>query len=83
MGDKKIIIICTNRIEKLASRGAAVAANGKEIERNAYQSALRSLRAARAHMLADQSMSEEARGEAVQAMDNSIGELEGDLAEVN
>ncbi len=38
-GDKRVIIICTNRIEQAAREGAAVAANSREIERNAYRSA--------------------------------------------
>ena len=79
-GDKRIIIICTNRIEHLAREGAAMAANSADIERNAYRSALSGLRAAREHMLANQSMKEDARKEAVQAMDESIRELEEDLA---
>ena len=82
-GDKKIVIICTNRIEKLAREGEALAANSKEIERNAYQSALAGLRAARDHMRADRSMQEDARKAAMQAMEESIKEVEADLAKVD
>jgi drug/metabolite transporter (DMT)-like permease len=42
------MIICTNRIAKMASEGAAMAANGKDIERHALESALAGLRSARA-----------------------------------
>ena len=82
-GDKRVIIICTNRIEKLAREGAAMAANSQEIERKAYRSALDGLRNARERMASDRKMSEDARREALQAMDESIQEIEGDLAKVN
>ena len=80
---KRVIIICTNRIERLAREGAAVAANEKDIERNAYRSALAGLRSAQERMRADARLSEEARKQAVQAIGESIREIEEDLAKVN
>jgi hypothetical protein len=80
---KRIIIICTNRIERVAREGAAVAANTKDIERNAYRSALAGLRSAQERMRADTRMGEDARKEAIQAIEQSIKEIEDDLAKVN
>jgi beta-lactamase regulating signal transducer with metallopeptidase domain len=80
---KRVIIICTNRIERVAQEGAALAANSKDIERNAYRSALAGLRTAQERMRTDTKMGEEARKEAVKAIDESIKEIEEDLAKVN
>jgi len=80
---KRVMIICTNRIERVAREGAAIAANAKDIERNAYRSALAGLRSAQERMRADTRMAEDARREAIQAIDQSIKEIEGDLAKVN
>ena len=80
---KRVIIICTNRIERVAREGAAMAANAKDIERNAYRSALAGLRSAQERMRSDPRMGEEARKEAVLAIDQSIREIEEDLAKVN
>ncbi|OYY72668.1 M56 family metallopeptidase [Sphingomonas sp. 28-63-12] len=75
---KRRIIICRNRIEKVAAEGAAVAANSKNIERKAYRSALEGLRNARAGMAAKGAHS----SEALQAIDQAIAEIEADLAKV-
>jgi len=80
---KRLIIICTNRIERVAREGAAVAANASNIERNAYRSALAGLRNAQERMRSDTRMGEDARKEAILAIDQSIRELEEDLAKVN
>jgi len=80
---KRVMIICTNRIERVAREGAAMAANAKDIERNAYRSALAGLRSAQERMRSDTRMGEDARKEAIQAIDQSIREIEEDLAKVN
>ena len=76
----KIIVICANRIEKVAAEGAAMAANSKDIERNAYVHALAGLRGARERMLASTDMSADERKHALEGIDTAIRELEGDLA---
>jgi hypothetical protein len=80
---KRVIIICTNRIERVAREGAAMAANAKDIERNAYRSALQGLRSVREPMASNQQMKGDFRREALQAIDQSIRELEEDLAKLN
>lgn len=82
---KHRMVICTNRIELLAESAAGKAAraqsytlDAREIERNAYRSALAGLRGARAAMTAS------GRGsEALKAIDEAIAEVESDLAKVN
>ena len=82
-GGKRVIIICHNRIERMAHDGAAMAARAPDIERRAYGRALEGLRNARTRMAADTAMSEDARKEALQGIDEAIHEIEGDLAKVD
>ncbi len=82
-GGKRIIIICHNRIERMAHDGAAMAARSPDIERRAYTHALEGLRDARSRIAGKTSMSSEARDRALQGIDEAIREVEGDLAKVN
>ena len=77
---KKVIVICSNRIQKVADEGAAMAANSKDIERNAYAQALAGLRDAKARMLASTDMSADERKQALFGIDTAMKELESDLA---
>lgn len=79
-GHKRKIIICTNRIKAAVERSAMLAANSKDIERNAYRSALASLKSARAGL---RGMSDAQRREAIPAIEESIAELEADLAKLD
>ena len=79
---KKIMIICSNRIAKVAAEGAAMAANSKDIERNAYVQALTGLLKARAEMVAHTSESDQKSVLALPAIDKAIAELESNLAKV-
>ncbi|QNA84633.1 peptidase M56 [Sphingomonas sp. So64.6b] len=82
-GEKHKIIICRNRIERVAREGAAVAMNSRDIERNAYQSALSGLRSARENMTRNVELSGIHRAEALKAMDEAIREVEQDMAKVD
>ena len=79
-GGKQRIIICTNRIEQAASEGARVAANSKDIERNALQSALSGLRAARSSIEANRDMSDVQRAAALKGIDEGMAEVAADIA---
>lgn len=79
-GDKRIIVICANRIEKLAHDGAVIAMRSRDVEREAYRSALDGLRSAQAHMRANRAMGEQARDEAIRAIDDAIGDMEAKMA---
>ena len=77
-GGRNRIIICNDRIEKLAA-----AADGQvdetAIERNAYQTTLSSLRAARQKVLA-RGGDEAGKAEALKGIDEAIADVEQDLA---
>lgn len=71
---RQVIIICTDRIEKMASEAAKLAANSKDIERHALESALAGLRNARASV-----DSVEGR----KGIDEAIAEIEQDMAKID
>ena len=82
-GDKRIMIICSNRIEKAAAEGAEIAVNSKDIERSALRSAISGLRSARAGIAGNMSMSAEVRAQALAGIDEGIAEVESDIAKAN
>ncbi|MFM9829211.1 MAG: M56 family metallopeptidase [Sphingomonas sp.] len=77
---KRRIILCMNRIHKLAIEQAQLAGNSADIERRAYQSALDGVRAARDRMAANSDLAADARKEALTALDQAIAELEENVA---
>nr|WP_231708481.1 M56 family metallopeptidase [Sphingomonas populi] len=77
---KRSITICTDRIERAASRSAEMAANSAAMQKTAYRSALDGLRRARASVTDNAHMPVEARREALQAIDASLTELQADIA---
>ena len=74
------IIVCTDRIAAAAAKGAAMAANSKDMERNAYAHALDGLHRSRAQVMAAAAMTAAQRKEALAGIDTAIAELEGDLS---
>ena len=82
-GGKRVIIICQNRIERMAHDGAALVARVPDIERRAYGHALEGLRSARSRISGSSAMSNEERADALKGIDEAIREIEGDLAKVN
>jgi len=79
-GDKRMIIICKNRIEKVASRAADDASRAKDIQRTAYAHALEGLRNARQRVANDDRMSADAKRDALEGIDDSIKDMEADMA---
>ncbi|CAN5261968.1 hypothetical protein BH10PSE15_BH10PSE15_11390 [soil metagenome] len=79
-GGKRSMTICTDRIERAASRSAELAANSAALQRSAYRSALDGLRRARANLADDAHMPADARRQSLQAIDVSISEIESDIA---
>ena len=77
---QKRIIICTDRIAAAAAQGAAMAANSKDLQRNAYAHALDGLRRSRANVMAAAAMTAEQRTRALAGIDTAIAELESDIA---
>jgi len=79
-GGRNRIVICQDRIAAMAAKGAQVAVNAAEIERNAYRSALAGLQAARGKVEADARLSAEERRDALSSIDDSIRDMQDDLA---
>jgi uncharacterized protein YbaA (DUF1428 family) len=79
-GQKRIIIICNDRIERVVTLSMNNAMKAKDIERMAYSNALRGLRNARNAIANDPNMKDNERKEALDGIDSSIKDMEADLA---
>ncbi len=79
-GRKKIVIICSDRIERVVTLSMNKAMKAKDIERMAYGNALRGLRNARNAIANDPNMKEDDRKEALDGIDSSIKDMEANLA---
>lgn len=77
------IIICRNRIERVAMNAQRKVADASVIQRNAYRRALEGLRRARDRMQTDTRIAGAARDESLRAMEESIAGLEADMARVD
>ena len=79
-GDKRITIICTNRIEKMASLaaldGERAASRPWVLRRNAEAAALDGLRSARRSIESNRDMADAGRASALAGIDQAIRELE-------
>lgn len=82
-GGKKVVIICTDRIQRIASVAADQAARAQDVERMAYGRALEGLRRARERLSSDSSLSAEKRREALEGIDDAIRDLEADRAKAD
>lgn len=82
-GGKKVMVICTDRIERMASFAAGNAVRAKNIQRMAYDRALKGLRNARASIANNISMSAEDRKDALDDIDDSIRDMESDRADAD
>lgn len=80
---RRQITICTDRIERRAHRGDEMVADAARVRRIAMTQALAGMRAARAAMARNMHHGSEAREEALEAMQDSIADLEQDLREVD
>lgn len=79
-GDKKVMVICTDRIERMASLAADKAVRAKDIQRMAYDQALQSLRATRSSIANNTAIPDEDRRDALDDIDDSIREMETERA---
>ncbi|SDA31255.1 M56 family metallopeptidase [Sphingomonas sp. NFR15] len=78
---KRSITICTDRIDRAAARGAALAANSAVLQRSAYRSALAGLRRARANVAHNTNMPVDARHQALDSIDASLDEIQAHIDE--
>lgn len=79
-GDKHIIIICNDRIERVVAMSAANLEKSKDIQRSAYAHALESLHRARERVASDERMAADAKRDALESIDDSIRDMEADMA---
>ncbi len=79
-GDKRTMVICTNRIESMVSASVAASVNVDQIRRNAMQTALASVQASRAGIASNRDMAEADRKEALAEMDEALAELRSEMA---
>ena len=79
-GDKRIIIICNDRIERVVTMNKANLEKSGEIQRMAYTHALEGLRRARERVAADERMGAEAKRDALESIDDSIRDMQADMA---
>jgi hypothetical protein len=77
-GGRKIMIICTDRIERMASLSADRMVKSRDIQRQAYDRALEGLRNARNSIANNADMSADSRREALEGIDESIREMEAE-----
>jgi len=82
-GGKRHITVCNDRIERASARADVMAANGAALQRIAYRSALAGLRRARVSLSGNVHMPADGRREALASVDQSIAEIEADIARTN
>ena len=79
-GDKRIVIICNDRIERVVAMSNANIEKSKDIQRMAYAHALESLHRARERVARDERMGAEAKRDALESIDDSIRDMQADMA---
>ena len=82
-GQKRKIVICTDRIEKITAEAMVTARNSGAMERNAYTQGLKGLTDARTKIVSDAGMGEADRARALSAIDQSIVEMKSQLARMD
>ena len=82
-GGKRVIVVCTRRIEAAAKRAELAGADAERVRHDAMVQALRSLRSTRAMLQSGrgfEQLTPAQRAEAVSGIDSSIAELEREAA---
>ena len=79
-GGKKMVIICSNRIDAAAADAAAKQVDAAAIQRNAMKTAMASIDAARASIRAERSLTDAQRKEALAGLDEAVAEMRADMA---
>ena len=82
-GQKRKIVICTDRIERVTADAMVTARNSAAVERNAYTQGLTGLLTAREKVSADTGMSDADRTRALTSIDQSIVEMKRQLARMD
>lgn len=82
-GEKRRIVICTNRIERLASLAQSEMPRVVMMQRRSFDSGLMSLRRARSSVEAAHGLSDDQRRAALNGIDEAIRDMEKDRGEKN
>ena len=80
-GARKVMIICTDRITRMASLNADRMVRARDMQRMAYDRALEGMRRARESLARDASLSAERKADALQGIDEAIREMESERAQ--
>ena len=79
-GNKRVMIICTNRVEKIAADAANTAVQSAEVQKSAMKAALAGIVAARQSILADRNLTDTQRREALKGLDEAVVEMRAEQA---
>ena len=79
-GEKRTMVICTNRIEGMVTASTAAAVDADAIRRNAMRTAVASVQASRASIAANRDMADADRKQALAEMDRALSELHTEMA---
>ena len=79
-GEKRTMVICTNRIEGMVAANKFAAVDAEKIRRDAMTTALASVQATRASIAANRDMADADRKEALAEMDEALAELRTEMA---
>ena len=79
-GGRQMMIVCADRIERVASDAAQAAMRSGDVERNALRTALTSLEHTRAGLASNRGMTTDQRSEALAGIDEAIAEMKADVA---
>lgn len=79
-GDKRVMIVCTNRIEAITARAAKTAVQSVEVHRSAMKAAMAGITAARESILTDRNLSEAQRRAALSGLDEAVAEMRSEQA---
>lgn len=77
---KSVMIVCTDRIDRMAREATQLASNSADIERNALASARDALRSSRAAIEADRAMTDADKAQALAGLKQAQAELDADMA---
>jgi beta-lactamase regulating signal transducer with metallopeptidase domain len=76
----RVIVICNDRIERVVAMSKANMEKSRDIQRMSYSRALESLHRARERVAGDERMGAEAKRDALESIDDSIKDMETDMA---
>lgn len=79
-GERRVTVVCSNRIQRMADVAAMQAMNAERLRASAMRGALASLMATRASLAANPNLTDNARSGALEGIDQSIAEMRAEIA---